>query len=59
MHASNWKIKTTKIVEKNKKKKNLINVTGDKFAMSIRRAKLKISFCKTFFSFINCLQLLK
>ena len=37
MHASNWKIKTTKIAEKKKKKKkNLINVTGDKFAMSIR-----------------------
>ena len=52
MHASNWK-KATKSVRKNKKK--IINVIGDKFAMSIRLGKLTISFCK---KLIRNLQLL-
>ena len=42
-----------------KKKNNFINVIGDKFAMSIRRGKLTISFGKKLLSCINFLQLLK
>ena len=49
--------KTTKSVKKNKN--NFTNVTGDKFAVSIRQGKLTILFCKKLFSCINYLQLLK
>ena len=47
--------KATRIVKK--KKKNFVNVIGDKLAMSIRRGKLTISFCKKLFICINYLQL--
>ena len=43
--------KATRSVKKNKT--NFIDVTGDKFAMSIRGRKLIISFCKKLLSCRN------
>ena len=41
-----------------KNKGNFSNVIRDKFAMSLRRGKLTISFCKKLFSCTNYIQLL-
>ena len=43
--------KNTRSVKENKS--NFIDVIGDKFAMSIRCSKLRISFCKKLFSCKN------
>ena len=52
-----------KLEEKNRSfkrdRRDFFNIMGDKFTMSIRRRKLKISICKKLFSCINYLQLLK
>ena len=59
MHASNWKkkplevLKTLKTIYISNK-----NIVEDKSAISIRWAKLTISFYKKILSFINNLQLL-
>ena len=55
MYASSWKKKTS--FKRNRR--DFFNIMGDKFTMSIRRRKLKISICKKLFSCINYLQLLK
>ena len=41
MHTWNWKKKITRSAKQNKS--NLINITGDEFAMSIRWGKIKIN----------------
>ena len=58
IHSASFKLEenVTRNVKKNKS--NFINIVGDKFAMSIRKGKLTISFCKKLFSCINYLQLL-
>ena len=48
--------KATRSIKKNKN--NVINVIGEKFAMSISWGKLAIPFCKRLFSCINYFQLL-
>ena len=51
MHGSNWKKKPLEVLKRIKT--NFIDVTGDKFAMSIRGRKLIISFCKKLLSCRN------
>ena len=55
-HESNWLCmlqtrRKSRSVKKNKN--NFIDITGDKFAMSIRGGNLIISFCKKRFSCRN------
>ena len=58
MHASNWKKKPLEVLKTIKTIYISNNIVEDKSAISIRWAKLTISFYKKILSFINNLQLL-